>query len=135
MLQVNEMKKIGGNGVYDFVKRVLQVHISNELGSQYSWLGLKKKRVFKNLCFADAIISKFFLLVSYVYYGIVFIINVNNFYYFVDSAQEIMQGSSKKDIEEAIKKWLRRCKERMANENKRPAALQPENLVDNEQSE
>lgn len=46
-----------------------------------------------------------------------------------------MQGSSKKDIEEAIKKWLRRCKERMANENKRPAALQPENLVDNKQSE
>nr|XP_012234568.1 PREDICTED: uncharacterized protein LOC105679233 [Linepithema humile] len=104
---VNEMKKIGGNSVY-FVKRVLQVHISNELGSQYSWLGLKKKRVFKNFRFTDAIIN---------------------------STQEIMQGSSKKDIEEAIKKWLRRCKERMANENKRPAALQLENFVDNEQSE
>ncbi|KAF5284476.1 hypothetical protein FQA39_LY17011 [Lamprigera yunnana] len=48
---IQELSRIGHNG-QDSVKRVMSKVLSNELASQYSWLGLKKK-IFSKLLFCQ----------------------------------------------------------------------------------
>ncbi|KAK4873019.1 hypothetical protein RN001_015048 [Aquatica leii] len=48
---------IGGRKVDEIVKLILRKLFSNQLASQYSWLGAKKKRVFSNLILAEVILS------------------------------------------------------------------------------
>ncbi|KAK4885260.1 hypothetical protein RN001_001531 [Aquatica leii] len=46
-LLVEQISKIGGTNIYNFVKRVLSTLITNEMALKYSWLGRKGKSIFK----------------------------------------------------------------------------------------
>ncbi|KAF5293807.1 hypothetical protein FQA39_LY03292 [Lamprigera yunnana] len=63
---IQELSRIGGPNGQDFVKRVMSKVLSNELASQYSWLGLKKKKIFSKLLLCQVIIRKFELLVAFI---------------------------------------------------------------------
>ncbi|KAK4882254.1 hypothetical protein RN001_005573 [Aquatica leii] len=83
---VLEISKIGGCNVPEFIKRVLPKILSNEVASCYSWFGLKKKKIFGKLLLSQVIIR---------------------------AGLHIFQTETSKSIEEAIKNWLRRAKERI----------------------
>ncbi|CAH1155413.1 unnamed protein product [Phaedon cochleariae] len=82
---ITEMSKMGGASPYDFMKRCLSSIITNGFASQFSWLGAKKKRVFRQLKVADLLL---------------------------EAAQLNGVSDNRKTSEEAIKAWLRRAKER-----------------------
>ncbi|CAH1170404.1 unnamed protein product [Phaedon cochleariae] len=82
---VDEFSKLGGSNLYDFIKRCLNVVISNSFASQFSWQGAKKKRVFRDLKLAKLILV---------------------------ASEQSKLSDNQKATEEAIKKWLRRAKER-----------------------
>lgn len=50
--------KIGGTNVYDHVKRMMQLIISNQQALKYSWHGLKGNRKFKDTITAKLLLSK-----------------------------------------------------------------------------
>ncbi|KAF5275147.1 hypothetical protein FQR65_LT16767 [Abscondita terminalis] len=88
---IDEISKIGGKNVQEFVKRTMSRIISNEVGSQYSWIGLKQKKNFSKLLVVQAIIRA----------GLILFKNENS-----------------KSFEESIKNWLRRSKERLDKQKK-----------------
>lgn len=55
---MNELSKIGGYSIYNFIQRVLQLVITNDLAATYSWLGRREKKTFNKLKIADLIIGK-----------------------------------------------------------------------------
>ncbi|CAG9818610.1 unnamed protein product [Phaedon cochleariae] len=55
---ITEMSKMGGASPYDFMKRCLSSIITNGFASQFSWLGAKKKRVFRQLKVADLLLAE-----------------------------------------------------------------------------
>lgn len=58
ILQMNELAKIGGNSIYNFTQRALNMLITNDLATTYSWLGRRAKKTFNKLKLADLIIGK-----------------------------------------------------------------------------
>ncbi|XP_077277449.1 uncharacterized protein LOC143905743 isoform X3 [Temnothorax americanus] len=54
---MNELAKIGGSSVRNFTQRALQMLITNDLASTYSWLGRRAKKTFNKLKLADLIID------------------------------------------------------------------------------
>ncbi|GAB1864035.1 hypothetical protein CAJAP_05114 [Camponotus japonicus] len=89
---MNELSKIGGNSIYNFTQRALNMLITNDLAATYSWLGRRAKKTFNKLKLADLIIG---------------------------SVKRSILNSTNKECEEAIQKWLRRAKERSNNNKKR----------------
>ncbi|XP_071652237.1 uncharacterized protein [Temnothorax longispinosus] len=89
---MNQLAKIGGSSVQNFTQRALQMLITNDLASTYSWLGRRAKKTFNKLKLADLIIG---------------------------SVKKSIPNSTNKECEEAIQKWLRRAKERSNNNNKK----------------
>ncbi|KAB0801381.1 hypothetical protein PPYR_05735 [Photinus pyralis] len=85
-----EIAALGGRNTYDFIFRATQKIISNKFSSNFSWLGRKGKRVFKDLSLSSLLIN----------------------------AAIKTKGCTIKDAEIAIQKWLRRCNKRAKNENK-----------------
>ncbi|CAG9814687.1 unnamed protein product [Phaedon cochleariae] len=86
---VDEFSKLGGtNNLYDFIKRCLNVAISNSFASQFSWHGAKKKRIFGNLKLAKILLG---------------------------ASEQSKLSENQKATEEAVKKWLRRAKDRSEN--------------------
>ncbi|XP_011691888.1 PREDICTED: uncharacterized protein LOC105452470 isoform X3 [Wasmannia auropunctata] len=79
-----EASKVGGKSAYEFVKRTLSQILTNELAAKYSWLGRKNKRVFQTLKLSQLLIA---------------------------AGEKVNATFTKKDIEEAIQKWLKRAKE------------------------
>ncbi|KAG5861304.1 hypothetical protein JTB14_003549 [Gonioctena quinquepunctata] len=83
---VTYLQKIGGNTVYDCVKRIHSRILADEIAFEYNWHGLKGKKSFKDSFLAKATI------------------------------EAIMRNkhivASEKNIEEAIKSWLRHAKDR-----------------------
>lgn len=59
--QVEEYSKLGGSNPYDFIRRCLNVTMTNSFASQFSWHGAKKKRVFGNLKLAQMLLGKHLL--------------------------------------------------------------------------
>lgn len=55
---MNELSKIGGNSIYNFTQRALQMLITNDLAATYSWLRRRAKKTFNKLKVADLIIGK-----------------------------------------------------------------------------
>lgn len=55
---MNELSKIGGNSIYNFTQRALNMLITNDLAATYSWLGRRAKKIFNKLKLADLIIGK-----------------------------------------------------------------------------
>ncbi|XP_071573407.1 uncharacterized protein [Temnothorax nylanderi] len=88
---INELSRIGGSSVYNFTQRALQMLITNDLAATYSWLGRRTKKTFNKLKLADLIIG---------------------------SVKRSIPNCTNKECEEAIKKWIRRAKERSNNEKK-----------------
>ncbi|XP_011861114.1 PREDICTED: uncharacterized protein LOC105558166, partial [Vollenhovia emeryi] len=89
---VKEVSRVGGNHPYEFIKRNCTRLLTNELAEKYSWLGAKQKRKFGHLKLADLLIV---------------------------SGQNSNSEYTKKVLEEAIQKWLRRAKERLNGEEKK----------------
>ncbi|XP_039312350.1 uncharacterized protein LOC105206708 isoform X3 [Solenopsis invicta] len=89
---VKEVSRIGGKNPYEFIKRNCTHLLTNELAEKYSWLGARQKRKFAPLKLADLLIV---------------------------AGQETDSNYTKKVLEEAIQKWLRRAKERMTAELKK----------------
>lgn len=56
--QINELSKLGGSNVYDLVKRCLNSILTNAYAAEFSWHGMKKKKVFSNLKLAKVLIGK-----------------------------------------------------------------------------
>ncbi|KMQ88605.1 pao retrotransposon peptidase [Lasius niger] len=54
---MNKLAKIGGSSVQNFTQRALQILITNDLASTYSWLGRRAKKTFNKLKLADLIIE------------------------------------------------------------------------------
>ncbi|KAB0790614.1 hypothetical protein PPYR_14981, partial [Photinus pyralis] len=81
---VEDISRIGGSNIYDFVRRSLSVLITDEVAKEYSYYGVKKKKIFKSLRLCDLLLE----------------------------AAAISNLKSDKKATEAIKKWLRRAKER-----------------------
>ncbi|XP_067208411.1 homeobox-like protein HDP1 [Linepithema humile] len=102
---MNELSKIGGSSIYNFIQRALQMLITNNLAATYSWLGRRAKKIFNKLKLADLIIG---------------------------SAKKSISNATNKDCEEAIKKWLRRAKERSNNNKINHGENIEENLVRDE---
>ncbi|CAL1671852.1 unnamed protein product [Lasius platythorax] len=50
---INELSKIGGNSIYNFTQRALNMLITNDLAATYSWLGWRAKKTFNKLKLAD----------------------------------------------------------------------------------
>ncbi|CAL1681096.1 unnamed protein product [Lasius platythorax] len=97
-----EASKVGGKNAYEFIKRNLSQILTNELAAKYSWLGKKNKRVFRVLKLSQLLIA---------------------------AGEKLNATFTKKEIEEAIQKWLKRAKERFDAEQKRlNVQRQPEDL-------
>ncbi|XP_018572378.1 uncharacterized protein LOC108911826 isoform X2 [Anoplophora glabripennis] len=88
---VYEFSKIGGSNTYDFIRRVLSVIITNNLAQNFTWFGTKEKKAFQKLKISEVII---------------------------EAAGKCDIGD-RKLVEEAVKKYLRRAKERAVFENKK----------------
>uniref|UniRef100_A0A1Y1K0U2 DUF4806 domain-containing protein n=2 Tax=Photinus pyralis TaxID=7054 RepID=A0A1Y1K0U2_PHOPY len=84
---VKEMSIIGGRNIYDFIKRVISRFVTDSLASHYSYCGLRNKDSFSKLTTCQMVI---------------------------ESAKRSpdFQQITVKEIEECLKKWLRRAKER-----------------------
>ncbi|GAB1869455.1 hypothetical protein CAJAP_10534 [Camponotus japonicus] len=54
---MNELSKIGGCSVYNFIQRTLKMLITNDLAATYSWLGRQSKKAFKKIKLAELIIG------------------------------------------------------------------------------
>ncbi|XP_025163399.1 uncharacterized protein LOC112590602 [Harpegnathos saltator] len=88
---VKQLSKMGGTTPYDFVKRCLSLLLSNKFSEQYSWYGAKKKQVFGKLFLARLL---------------------------QESALQCEAAKNRKEVEEGIKTWLRRAKERAEKEQR-----------------
>ncbi|KAK5642720.1 hypothetical protein RI129_008887 [Pyrocoelia pectoralis] len=88
---IDEVSKIGGNNISEFVKRAMSRLISNEVGSEYSWMGLKQKKIFSKLIVVQVIIR---------------------------AGLRIFKNETSKSFEDAMKNWLRRSKERLDKQKK-----------------
>lgn len=55
---MKEVAKIGGNNIYDFIKRIMNMLITNEFAAKFSWYGAKKKRIFGGLKLAEVLLGK-----------------------------------------------------------------------------
>lgn len=71
LIQVKELRRMGGQSYGHAVRRLLYLTISNEVGLLFSWNGAKQKRPFKNLHLAKGILGMFrlFYLQKYSYIG------------------------------------------------------------------
>ncbi|KAK5648359.1 hypothetical protein RI129_003251 [Pyrocoelia pectoralis] len=83
---VSELHLIGGATLYDFVKRMLSGLITDKLAAQFSFYGLRTKEKCSQLKVSE-------LIIRCAKHG--------NF-----------KETTTKDVEDCIKKWLRRAKER-----------------------
>uniref|UniRef100_A0A1Y1L6N3 DUF4806 domain-containing protein n=1 Tax=Photinus pyralis TaxID=7054 RepID=A0A1Y1L6N3_PHOPY len=54
---LTEISTFGGRNTYDFIYRATQRIITNRFSADFSWLGRKGKRVFKNLHLASLLTS------------------------------------------------------------------------------
>lgn len=54
---IKELSKIDGCSIYNFIQRALQMIISNNLATTYSWLGRRAKKAFNKLKLSDLIIG------------------------------------------------------------------------------
>ncbi|CAH1153704.1 unnamed protein product [Phaedon cochleariae] len=81
---VPELANIGGHNVYDFVKRAMTFLVTNKFASKYSFLGRKQKGSFSILKLSELLIK----------------------------AANHSKKADRKEVEEAISKWLRRANER-----------------------
>lgn len=89
---VHEFSKIGGNSIYEFIKRVMTIIITNNLASKFTWFGTKAKESLLKSKLAEILLR----------------------------AAEISNlDCDRKMVEEAIRKYLRRAKERSVSENHR----------------
>ncbi|XP_064465157.1 uncharacterized protein LOC135376554 [Ornithodoros turicata] len=79
----------GGRGTADHVARILSRVITNDLATEFSWFGARGKRSFKDLAFADLLCESI-----------------------RSSLPKDKQNTTFKDIEDAVKSWLRHAKER-----------------------
>ncbi|XP_076295808.1 uncharacterized protein LOC143216543 [Lasioglossum baleicum] len=84
---VQELYKIGGENVYQFVKRVLSTLITNNLALTYSWLGRKGKKPFSTLNIANLVIC---------------------------AAEKVRVCATRREAEIAIQMWLKRAADRIA---------------------
>lgn len=85
---IYELSKLGGLSVDEHVSRILYKLLTNELACKYNWSGGKqKKKPFYNLALVD-MINKAVL---------------NN---------RKLKNVTHRDIQDSIKNWLRRCKEK-----------------------
>ncbi|XP_031347261.1 uncharacterized protein LOC116173730 isoform X2 [Photinus pyralis] len=87
---LTEISTFGGRNTYDFIYRATQRIITNRFSADFSWLGRKGKRVFKNLHLAS-LLTKAAMKTS---------------------------NCTAMDAELSVNKWLRRCAERARNEKK-----------------
>ncbi|KAK4882082.1 hypothetical protein RN001_005401 [Aquatica leii] len=87
--KLQKLSLTGGNDLYDFIFRTTQKLITNSFSSQFSWLGRKGKRVFKNLTLSQLVIKA--------------AMKTKKLYYI-------------QEAKVSIQKWLKRCKERAKNE-------------------
>ncbi|XP_025830045.1 uncharacterized protein LOC108744733 [Agrilus planipennis] len=92
-LSAQKIARIGGHTPYEFVKRVFTKILSDDISVKYSWLGAKKKEVFSHLHLSRLIIN-------------------------AAGLNQATSSCSSKDLEEAIKNYLRRAKERLITKNK-----------------
>lgn len=65
MFQINELKQIGGNNIYDFIRRALSMILTNEIANKYSFFGRKKKKTFCNLNICKLLISEYYICLFY----------------------------------------------------------------------
>ncbi|KAF5300542.1 hypothetical protein FQR65_LT09163 [Abscondita terminalis] len=87
---IQELSRIGGCHGQDFVKRVMSKILSNEVASGYSWLGLKKKKIFSKLLLSQVVIQ---------------------------AGLKVLKNDTQKSIEDCLKTWLRRATERIPKNN------------------
>lgn len=81
-----DLSKMGGNSMYEFIKRCMSQLLTNSFANEYSLFGRKNKKKFMGLKLADLVMG----------------------------AAEIFGGenTTKKEIEDCIMRWLRRANER-----------------------
>ncbi|KAG5861272.1 hypothetical protein JTB14_003560 [Gonioctena quinquepunctata] len=82
---IPEISNMGGNSIYDFVKRSLIILITNKFANKFSFLGKKQKASFNKLKICELVIN---------------------------AAEHSRVSCSRKEAEESISKWLRRANER-----------------------
>ncbi|KAK4886188.1 hypothetical protein RN001_002459 [Aquatica leii] len=87
-LLVEQISKIGGTNIYNFVKRVLSTLITNEMALKYSWLGRKGKKAFSKLNMAKLVI---------------------------DAGERVGLVRNRSDAEVAIQTWLKRASDRKSS--------------------
>ncbi|CAH1154921.1 unnamed protein product [Phaedon cochleariae] len=91
---ITELSKVGGDNPNDFMKRAMTKLMTPKLAAEYSWVGLKKKKIFSKMHISHLLIR---------------------------SAQQNGKTSSFtiKELEDGIKKVLRRANERAMAEEKK----------------
>lgn len=63
---MTELTRIGGNSLPQTVRTILYRVFTNEAAQEFSWEGAKKKKIFKTLQFARALLgNKTILLIIY----------------------------------------------------------------------
>ncbi|XP_064475566.1 uncharacterized protein LOC135389448 [Ornithodoros turicata] len=91
----------GGRGTADHVARILSRVITNDLATEFSWFGARGKRSFKDLAFADLLCG----CTMHTMYRL----SVESIR---SSLPKDKHNTTFKDIEDAVKSWLRHAKER-----------------------
>ncbi|XP_046407753.1 uncharacterized protein LOC124172348 [Ischnura elegans] len=87
------LSRIGGNNLADVTKRMLTRLMSDNLASQFSWVGAKKKKPLSSKLMADVILRAV-------------------------QRNPLFKDASEKEIELAIKNWLRHAPERCNGKKK-----------------
>ncbi|KAG5881922.1 hypothetical protein JTB14_038444 [Gonioctena quinquepunctata] len=96
---ITELSRIGGDNANEFMKRAMSKLITHKLAAEFSWVGLKKKKIFSKMYISNLLIR---------------------------SAQQNGKSSAStiKEMEDGIRKVLRRAAERAIAEEKRLAIRQ-----------
>ncbi|KAG5867547.1 hypothetical protein JTB14_010742 [Gonioctena quinquepunctata] len=96
---ITELSRIGGDNANEFMKRAMSKLITHKLAAEFSWVGLKKKKIFSTMYISNLLIR---------------------------SAQQNGKSSAStiKEMEDGIRKVLRRAAERAIAEEKRLAIRQ-----------
>ncbi|XP_076234997.1 uncharacterized protein LOC143179588 isoform X1 [Calliopsis andreniformis] len=89
---VQELAKIGGNNNYEFVKRVFNCLMTNDLALEYSWLGRKGKKEFHSLKTSNLMLC---------------------------AAEKANVARNRRQTEVSIQTWLRRVSDRRATVSKK----------------
>ncbi|XP_064472633.1 uncharacterized protein LOC135387302 [Ornithodoros turicata] len=92
--------KFGGRDTADQVARMLSRVLTDNLATEFSWCGARGKQAFKDLAFVDILCESV-----------------------TSSSAKHKENATFRDVEEAVKSWLRHAKERMDRKTERAAKM------------